>query len=252
MRTGPAGQIHHRTRNILRHAKSPHGVRAGNLVGAARYLQEPVGHLAREETRADGVYGDAPGTQLDGQVAAEVDDGRLGRRVPIGALLANGANAQAGDAGRDDDAGGVRARSGLVQQRRKDADRVEDGLDIEIHDLGKGLVGVGVKGLAPGGAGVGEENVHAVSVLLDLFEQVRHALHVGRVGGDGDGDGAGRAVGKGIEGFAGLVAGGGFAGRDEDLGGAGLEEAFGAPLAIFCAPFPFALVTRLNLRGCGV
>lgn len=43
-----------------------------------------------------------------------------------------------------------------------------------------------------------------------------------RVRGGGDGDA--RDVGKGVELLDGGVAGGGFAGGDEDFGGAGLEE----------------------------
>jgi len=47
----------------------------------------------------------------------------------------------------------------------------------------------------------------------------------GGVGGDGDGDGVGGFVGERVEGCDCFFAGFGFAGCDEDFGGAGLEEA---------------------------
>lgn len=82
-----------------------------------------------------------------------------------------------------------------------------------------------VEGLAPGGAGVGEQNVDVVCVLLDACEQRLNARDVGAVGGDGDGTGAGCEVGECVEGFGGCVAGGGFARGDEDFGAACFEEA---------------------------
>lgn len=84
---------------------------------------------------------------------------------------------------------------------------------------------MGVEGLAPGGAGVGEQDVDVVGVLLDLGDEPVDLGHLGAVGGDGDGDCSGAAVGQLVEGCAGLVAGFGFAGGDEDFGTAGLEEA---------------------------
>lgn len=84
-----------------------------------------------------------------------------------------------------------------------------------------------VERLPPRGARIGEQDVDAVRVLADLLEQLLDAVDGGRVGGGGDGLGAGGEVGQGVEGFAGGFAGGGLAGGDEDLGGTGLEEAAG-------------------------
>jgi hypothetical protein len=61
-----------------------------------------------------------------------------------------------------------------------------------------------------------------VRVLLDLLEEVLDAGNVGRVRGNGDG--GARDVGEGVELLDRGVAGGGFAARDEDLGGACLEK----------------------------
>lgn len=48
-----------------------------------------------------------------------------------------------------------------------------------------------VEALAPRGAGVGKEDVDAVSVLLDLREETLDALNCGGVGRRRDGDRAG-------------------------------------------------------------
>lgn len=132
--------------------------------------------------------------------------------LAIRALLAERAHAQARDTRRDEHAARVVQRGVLLQQRREDAHRVEDAADVEVHDLGKGLVRVRVKRLAPGGARVGEEDVDAVRVLAHRGQQRVDAVHGGRVGRHGDCLGAGAAAGQGIEHLAGLFAGGGLAG----------------------------------------
>lgn len=225
-------KIHHNARDILRHTQSPHRVGLANLLRTARQLQQPVGHLAREEARADGVDGDVSRAQLDSEVATQMDHGRLARRVAIRALLAQRADAQPGDRRRDDDAAGIRERGGLLEQRREEADGVEDGLDVQVHDLSEGGVAVRVESFAPCRARVGEQDIHVVGMLLDFVEQVLHPGFVGRVGGDGDGFGAWLEVRERVEGFARAGAGGGFAGGDEDFGGAGLEEAGGRRLVM--------------------
>lgn len=179
MRSCATRQVDDSASNVLRLAQTAHGVVIGDLVGTARQLEETVGHLAGEETGADGVDGDVAGAQLDGQVAAEVKDGGLAGRIAVGALLAQGADTQAGNTGSDDDARRVLRGSGLLQHRGKETDCVENGLHVKIHDLGKSRVGVGIEGLAPGGAGVGKENVDAVGVLADLSDEVLNTLDVG-------------------------------------------------------------------------
>lgn len=183
MGTGTAGKVNDSTGDILGLAKALHGVRVCELLSAASLLHETVGHLAREEPRAERVDGDVAGAELEGQVAAEVEDGSLGGRVAVGAVAAQGADAEAGDRGGDDDARGVADGAALLQQGRELADGVEDAADVEVHDLGERLVRVLVKGRAPGGAGVGEEDVDVVGVLAHLGEQVLDAGEVRRVGG---------------------------------------------------------------------
>ncbi|CRK27523.1 hypothetical protein BN1708_004413 [Verticillium longisporum] len=183
--------------------------------------------MSSGQAGGDRVDRDAAAAELEREVAAEVDDGGLAGAVAVGAGLAERADAEAGDRRRDDDAAGVVARRPHLQQRRKVADRREHGLDVEVHDLGEGPVGVAVERLAPRRARVGEQQVHVRRVLLDRRQQRRDALGGGNVGGRRDGDGAGREVRERVELFAGRVAGCRFAGRDEDLGGAGLQDAGG-------------------------
>ena len=64
-----------------------------------------------------------------------------------------------------------------------------------------------------------------VGVLGDFGDEVLHACDGGGVGRDGDGLGARGETGEGVERLDGAIASGGFAGGDEDFGGAGLEEA---------------------------
>lgn len=160
-----------------------------------------------------------------------MDHGGFAGRVAIRALFTQRAHSQAGHRCRNQHPAGVRLlgpapkRGRLLQQGREQADRVEDGLDVEVKDLAKGAVGVRVKGLAPGGPGVGEEDVDAVRVPLDAVEQGLDPVDGGAVGGHRDGPGPWRQVGQRVEQGDGRVARGGFAGRDEDFGAACLEEA---------------------------
>lgn len=165
------------------------------------------GHLGGVETGSDGVCEDATGAQLDGEVLGQMDDGSLGGRVRKGGVLAEGADAQAGDTGGHDDATGVLDGGALLQQRGELLGGVEDALDVEVHDLAKGIVRVCVKGGAPCGTGVGEEDVDVVGGLGDLGDQTLDLRDLGGVGGDGDGDGARSFVGEGVEGRDGFFAG---------------------------------------------
>ena len=156
-----------------------------------------------------------------------MDDGRLGSRVAVSTLLEQGSHPTTGYTGGDEHASRVRLCGVLLEHRGEALDGVEDGLDVEVHDLAERRVGVGIKGLAPGGAGVREEDVDRIGVLGYLGDKVIDAIDGSRVGGDGVGLGARLEVGKGIESLDGLVAGGSFAGGDEDFGCTGLENTAG-------------------------
>lgn len=191
VRSSATSQVDNRSSNILRLTQATKGVSTGKLVRTSTELDEAVGHLAREETRADGVDGDEARAQFDGEVATQVQDGSLGSRVAIGTLLAERAGSEGRNARGNDDAGRVFLAGALLQHRGEQADSVEDGTDVEVHDLGKGVVRVRVEMLAPGGSRVGQQNVDVVGVLAHLVQKVLNASKRRRVGGHGDGFGAG-------------------------------------------------------------
>ena len=224
MRARPACEIDDRSSDVLRSPQLLERVGLRQLVGASRQLQQPVAHLGREEARADAVDSDMPGAQLDGEVSTQMQHGRLAGAVSVCPLAAHGSDSQAGHARRDDDPRRVLDGAALLQERQELADSVEDSPDVQVHHLGERTVGVGVDVLAPGRAGVGQQDVDMVGVLLDIGEQLLHAGQVGAVGGDGDGTRTGREVGECVEGLDGGLARRLFAGRDEDSGGAGLEK----------------------------
>ena len=252
----PGRQINHRPRNILR-LPQPH-IRVHGRHGLLPPTgpNKPRSHLRREEPGRDTVDEDMPWAQLDSEVAGKVDHGGFGRGVAVGAVVAEGADAQAGDGGGDDHTGGVVDGGALLEKRRESGggvegqpvsdtkglpvrtrrartaqahnvqpDGVEHALDVQVHHLRERAVGVRVELLPPRRAGVREQDVHVVGRLLHFLHQPFHVGDLGGVGGDGDGLGAGALVGEGVERGAGGVAGGGFAGGDVDFGAACLEEA---------------------------
>jgi hypothetical protein len=91
---------------------------------------------------------------------------------------------------------------------------------------------MGVKWGAPGGTGVGEEDVDVVGGLGDLADEVLDAGELGTIGWDAVGSGSWLETWEGVQGRDGLFAGLGLAGCDVDFGAAGLEEAVIVMLAI--------------------
>lgn len=215
--TSATGEVDNHAGNVFGSPQPLQRVLCAQLLDAARHVEQPVGHLAGEEAGTDAVDGDVARAKLDGEVAAEVQHGGLARRVAVGALEADGADAQTGHGRRDDDAARVLGRGPRLQQRGEDADGVEDGPDVEVHDLGKGRVRVRVEALAPRRARVGHEDVDLVRVLLHLGEQVLHALELRRVGRHRDGLRPRGEVGQRIERRYGFVARRRLARRDEDF-----------------------------------
>ena len=118
-----ARQEHDRSRNILRLSESSRGNRSRDLVSASRGLHEPVRHLRGKEARRDAVHADVPRAQLDGKIASQMDDGGFRGGVAVRALLADGADADACDRGRDDDARRRPERRSLLEERCKSARR---------------------------------------------------------------------------------------------------------------------------------
>src|SRR5690242_13305286 len=84
---GAAGQVDHDTCDNPRPGEAAPGGGLGVLVEAAADLEQARSHLCREPAGADRVDQDVPGTQLDGQVATQVQHGGLGRAVAIRGLV---------------------------------------------------------------------------------------------------------------------------------------------------------------------
>lgn len=168
VRTRAAGQVHDDAGDVLGPAEAARGVSCRVLGEAARHGEQAVGHLGGEEAGADGVDEDVAGAELDGEVAAEVDGGRLAGAVRVRALRAEGADAEPGRRRRDDDARRVVDRGPLLQEGGELLGAEEDGLDVEVHDLLEGGVRVRVEGGAPRRARVREEDVYVGGVLPDL------------------------------------------------------------------------------------
>ena len=82
-----------------------------------------------------------------------------------------------------------------------------------------------IKLLSPRSPSIRKQDIHMICRLFDSFHQSLHISDLRAVCGYRDCLGAWTFVGESIEGCAGLVAGGGFAGGYVDFRSAGLEEA---------------------------
>ena len=225
MRRRPTGQKHHQASQILRVTQPAIRAHLRELLLPALQLHQPARHLRRIEARRDGVTEDMAGAQLDGQILGEVDGSGLGGRVRVRGVGAQRADADAGDRGGDDDARRILHRRALAEERREFLDRVEDALDVQVHDLGEGRGRVGFEALAPCCTGIREEDVDVRRLLPDLAGQTLDLRHLRQVGRHGDRDRVGPFVRQRVEGAHGFVARAGFARGDVDFGAAGLEEA---------------------------
>ena len=126
------------------------------------------GHSALEGSRCECVDRDVPPCELAGERAGEVVNGSLRRAVGIGVV---GQRLRAHDGAKIDHARRVRVRSGLFEQRQKLAGEMKDRRYVDIHDLGPGMIGEGLKRLAPGSAGIVDENVQRVGAAFHLPDQ---------------------------------------------------------------------------------
>lgn len=83
----------------------------------------------------------------------------------IRSLLPQRPDAQPGYTRRNYNPRGVINRSPLLQEGGKLPDQIENTPNIQIHDLGEGVVRMGVKLLPPCGTGVGEKNIDMGGLL---------------------------------------------------------------------------------------
>ena len=143
MRRSSTAQKQHEPRKVLGLANAPAGLA---LEQRRHRLVEPeCRHAARKHAGADAVDCDVERHQFARLQFRQVDAGRLGRAVAEGARAGRGQAAvgacgdvgglDAGHAGDVDDAGRV-VRSGTFEQKRFQAGgRVEDGFDVQGHQL---------------------------------------------------------------------------------------------------------------------
>ena len=75
---------------------------------------------------------------------------------------------------------------------------VENALHVQVHHLGEHLLRVGIELLAPGGTGIGEEDIDVVGRLGNLGHQAIQLLHASAVGWHGDGLSAWPLVGQSV------------------------------------------------------
>ena len=83
---------------------------------------------------------------------------------------------------------------------------------------------MGVELLTPSRAGVREEDIDMIGCLRHFSDEALNFGDFCGIGGDGYGAGIGVLVWQSVEGGAGGVAGGGFAGGDVDFGAPDLKE----------------------------
>lgn len=112
----PTRQKHYRPRNILRLAQPPAWILLRERLLPARQLYQTVGHPAREEAWRYSIHQNSSGTELNGEVLGQMDDGGFGGRVPECCICAEGADADAPDRGGDDYAGGVLDCGSLLEE----------------------------------------------------------------------------------------------------------------------------------------
>jgi hypothetical protein len=127
------------------------------------------------------------------------------------------------------------------------SNRIENTLHIQIHNLCKGIIRMGIKLLTPRRSRIREQDINMISRLADFGNQMLDAREFCAVGWNGNGFRAGLEIGKGVEGCHGFVAGVSFAGGDVDFGCACLEES-----GSFCQPFSFLSSSRGKALGCSL
>jgi hypothetical protein len=64
------------------------------------------------------------------------------------------------------------------------SDGVEHALDIQIHDLGKGLIRMGVEFLSPCSSGVGKQYVNMICCFGDFVDKMLNPGELRAIGGD--------------------------------------------------------------------
>ena len=191
MTRSPRSEENHQTSNVLGLSETTVWRELLQMLYTTLCLNKSSSHLRGKESRCNSISQDMTRPKLDSQVLRQMDSSRLGSRVRRRCVLADCANANTRHRGSDNDTGWIcdgclcceewgepspmlESRLILVPTRLVSnilLDRVEHTLDIQIHNLRKHLLGVGVKLLAPCCAGIGEENINMVCGLAYLGDK---------------------------------------------------------------------------------
>lgn len=169
-------QIHGRALEVLGAAPSPRGDARADARQALRVGQQRRVHLRLDVPRGDGVNGDALARPLVGEALGELADGALG-----GGVGGHGEAALEGEQrGEVDDAAAAAGDGGGVEVKHVGADVAaerEDGVEVDLHDLGGDCVSVcGSSWEVPG--------THLVEVIVGEFLAGMTTLNAGAVDED--------------------------------------------------------------------
>ena len=160
-----------------------------------RVVEHERHHLRLEGTRSDGVDRDVLADELAGQVAGQHVHAGLRRAVRE---VVGGRHGDAVDRADHDDPGGILGGSRRSRRREQRLGQEERRLDVEIHHLVEAGLGELVDRGTPGGAGVVDQDVHPILVLVDGTDETTHLVGVAQIGGDRDALAALQRVGRGI------------------------------------------------------
>ena len=109
MRRSSARQENNQSSNILRLSQLAIRIVCCESVRTTLDLNQPICHLRRVETRCDSVGDDTAWSEGNGKVLREMDGCSLGDRVTESGIVAHASDANSGNGGGDNDAGGVLA-----------------------------------------------------------------------------------------------------------------------------------------------
>ena len=125
------------------------------------------------------------------------------------------------------------ARSG---EEDPQAYSVKNAFHVQVHDLPKCLVRMGIELFSPGGARVGEQDIDVVGGFFHLPEQVFHAFNSTAVCRHGDSTCTSALVREVVQSIAGSPTGVSFSRRNVDLGAARLQTTETGPVESVSGP----------------
>lgn len=117
MQRSTTRQENHQSRNIFRMTNTSIGRLRRQRLDSTSQLHQPIGHLGRIEAWSNCIGKNVSRAQFHGQSLCQTDGCCFGGGVGICAMRADGADADAGYGGGDDDSRGVFKCSSLFKER---------------------------------------------------------------------------------------------------------------------------------------